>query len=122
MITSCETVLPDYVKKQYSEDKYSICKFHRHGDSLGLKDFEAEAQSYDDKLDNSFSRARSMVKQFGLCNPWTHFVTLTLDPKKYDRYDLAKFREDVQQFIRDERKRYKRVYGPQNDDDVLASS
>lgn len=34
-------------------------------------------------------RARSEVRDLALCNPFTHFVTLTLDGARVDRYDMA---------------------------------
>ncbi|MEA4896597.1 MAG: hypothetical protein VB064_15240 [Oscillospiraceae bacterium] len=63
----------------------------------------------DTKLDNNFSRARSMIKQYGLCNDWDYFVTLTLDKEKYNRYELGKFKSDLIRFACDIRKKYKKV-------------
>lgn len=34
-------------------------------------------------------RARAQVRDLALCNPFTHFVTLTLDQSRVDRYDMA---------------------------------
>jgi len=34
-------------------------------------------------------RARAQVRDLALCNPFSHFVTLTLDPSRVDRYDMA---------------------------------
>lgn len=34
-------------------------------------------------------RARAQVRDLALCNPFTHFVTLTLDQTQVDRYDMA---------------------------------
>lgn len=33
-------------------------------------------------------RARAQVRDLALCNPFTHFVTLTLDQARVDRYDM----------------------------------
>lgn len=33
-------------------------------------------------------RARAQVRDLALCNPFTHFVTLTLDQSRVDRYDM----------------------------------
>ncbi len=60
----------------------------------------------DEKLDSNISRARTSVIELSLCNPWEHFVTLTLNPNKYDRYNLDKYIKDLGQFIRDQRKKY----------------
>ncbi len=58
------------------------------------------------KLDSNFSRARSMVLQYALCNPWEYFFTGTLDREKFNRYDLDTFQSKLSQFIRDKRKAY----------------
>lgn len=34
-------------------------------------------------------RARSEVRALALCNPFAHFVTLTLDGARVDRYDMT---------------------------------
>lgn len=34
-------------------------------------------------------RARAQVRDLALCNPFTHFVTLTLDQARVDRYDMG---------------------------------
>lgn len=60
----------------------------------------------DEKRDNNIARAKSRVFELALCNPWNIFLTFTLDPRKYDRDDLPRFRKDVSQFIRDYNKRH----------------
>lgn len=60
----------------------------------------------DEKRDNNIARAKSRVFELALCNPWNIFLTFTLDPRKYDRDDLPRFRKDVSQFIRDCNKRH----------------
>ena len=45
-------------------------------------------QKNNKKLSNNLSRARSAVYALARCNPWSYFVTLTLDPSKVDRNDL----------------------------------
>lgn len=42
-----------------------------------------------------------------MCNDWQWFGTFTLDKKKYNRYDLEKFRKDFSQFIRNYNKKNK---------------
>ena len=60
----------------------------------------------DVKSDNNISRAKNRVFELALCNPWNIFLTFTLDPKKYNRNDLGRFRKDVSQFVRDYNKKY----------------
>lgn len=59
----------------------------------------------DGKLANNLSRTKSRIFELSYCNPWELFVTLTLDPKKYDRKDLPKFIKDLSQMVRDYRKK-----------------
>lgn len=59
----------------------------------------------DRKLVNNLSRTRARVFELACCNPWEYFVTLTLDPQKYDRTNLEQYRKDLSQYIRDFRKK-----------------
>lgn len=85
---------------------YKIVKFKRSDfGSVYIADENAQKDT-DGKLANNLVRARTTVFELVLCNEWEHFATLTLDQRKYDRYDLDKFAKDISQFIRDKRKRY----------------
>lgn len=53
----------------------------------------------DEKLENNISRARSKIQEYGYCNDWTYFVTLTIDANKFDRYDLNAFRDALHNFL-----------------------
>lgn len=105
-----ETVLPDYNIKALGDDCYSIVKFHRSSCLSSMK-VKQEEKHNDVKMDNSFSRARSMILQYGLCNEWEYFITLTLDKTKYDRFNLGVFKDDLMQWIRDQRKKYQGSLG-----------
>lgn len=59
----------------------------------------------DEKLANNISRARNKILEYVLCNEFVFFVTLTLDPGKYDRQNLGQFNHDLSIFIRDYNKR-----------------
>lgn len=63
------------------------------------KNFSDKNTVNDIKLDNNISRAKSRVKELGLCNIWDYFATITLDRKKYDRYNLKKFKIDLGAYI-----------------------
>jgi hypothetical protein len=39
---------------------------------------------------------------YALCNEWEHFVTLTINQAKYDRYDLDLYRKELSQWVRDQ--------------------
>lgn len=58
------------------------------------------------KLQNNLSRARNTIYELALCNNWEWFITITLDPQKYDRDNLPKFRKDFSRFIREYGKKH----------------
>ena len=71
------------------------------------KNYENRGKVNDEKLMNNISRAKSTVLELALCNEWEHFITLTIDASKYDRYDLSAYYKDLGQFIRNQRRKYK---------------
>lgn len=101
------SISPLYTIHQFREDVFKVVAFKRRldPDALFLHDREDDNHN-DTKLDNNFSRARSMVLQYALCNPWSHFFTGTLDPARWDRYNLDGFMGAFSQWIRDKRKSY----------------
>ena len=100
-------VSPLYTIHRYREDIYKVVAFKGVRDSEFVKPHNKEDdQHYDTKLNEAFCRAKSMVLQYALCNPWDFFFTGTLDPAKFNRYDLDSFQQRLSQFIRDKRKSY----------------
>lgn len=101
---SYEVANPDYRVYEYRDGFYKLIKF-RHSDriSSALVD-HSEDQSYDHKLDPSYSRARSVVLQLALCNDWEYFFTGTMNGKVRDRYNLFSFVSSLTQWFRDLRK------------------
>lgn len=101
------TVSPVHVIHRYRDDIYKVVTFKgcRDPDYVHLRDIDSE-QHNDSKLDNNYSRARSMVLQYALCNPWQYFFTGTLNPDKWDRSSLDPFMAALSQKIRDWRKSY----------------
>ena len=73
--------------------------FTSPGFSLSSDEFRERQQTIDifrdlnvdddgrDYVSQNNSRAYFKVLEYGTCNDWTHFVTLTIDPSKYDRYN-----------------------------------
>lgn len=53
----------------------------------------------EEKLDSAVCRSRSKIWELAMCNDWEYFFTVTLDPNKYDRFDLDKFHEDFTKFL-----------------------
>lgn len=101
------SISPLYTIHQFREDVFKVVAFKRRLDPDALFLHDPEDDNHNDtKLDNNFSRARSMVLQYALCNPWDDFFTGTLDKAKYDRYNLDKFMMDLSQWVRDMRKKY----------------
>ena len=101
------SVSPVHVIHQYRDDLYKVVTFKgvRDPDVVFLHDREDD-NHYDTKLDSNFSRARAMVLQYALCNPWQYFFTGTLNPEKWDRDNLDTFMATLSQKIRDWRKEY----------------
>lgn len=92
---------------EYANGIYKVVTFKgsRDPDNAYLRIPDA-TQHYDNKLDNSFSRARNMVLQYALCNSWDYFFTGTIDRAKFDRFNLDVYQSRLSQFVRDKRKKY----------------
>lgn len=60
----------------------------------------------DEKLETSILRTKNNIFELAFCNPWDYFFTGTLNPKKYDRTNLDKFRNDIKEFIKYQNKKY----------------
>lgn len=61
------------------------------------------ARPVEERLASSLSRTRSRILELALCNEFTFFCTFTQDEKKVgSRFDLATFRKDLAQFIRNQ--------------------
>lgn len=52
-----------------------------------------------EKLANNISRAKSLIFEYAFCNQWDYFITLTISPDKYDRYNLAAYVKDLGKFL-----------------------
>ena len=100
-------ISPLYSIHRYSEEIYKVVAFKgvRDPENPHVRDKEQE-QHYDAKLNEAFCRAKSLVLQYALCNPWDFFFTGTLDKTKFNRYDLDEYQQKLSQFIRDKRKAY----------------
>lgn len=61
--------------------------------------------SVNEKLKNNICRARNKILEYVLCNDFVFFVTLTLDPVKYDRNNLKLFIKHLGYFIQDYNRR-----------------
>ena len=98
--------LPLYSIHGYTETFFKVVAWKRSSLS-GVFSFPAECEHHEEKLSNSFSRARSVVLQLALCNSWDFFFTGTLDGAKVgSRFDLECYHKRFMQWIRDKRKEY----------------
>lgn len=52
-----------------------------------------------EKLENNIIRAKSKVFEYSICNEFKYFVTLTIDPKKYDRDNLKLYYQDFRKML-----------------------
>lgn len=96
----------DYNVYKFTSQIYKVVKFKSN--LVPIRDFNCDNSShknYDEKLDNSLSRTRRLILEKALCNPWSHFATLTIDPNKFDRYNLSAFYKVFSQWLRDKRKK-----------------
>lgn len=74
-------------------------------DALGL---EKDSSALDDsgRFVPNLIRARTYIEQYGLCNDWQYFVTLTLSGNSLSRDDLETFRKKLNQMVRNLRRNY----------------
>lgn len=71
-----------------------------------LDNVSAKGTVNQEKLANNVARARSAVREYGFCNPWEYFLTLTINQAFLDRYDLSQLRKVLAQWVRDYRKKH----------------
>lgn len=109
-VSVSERAKPDYVIHGYTEEIYKVIRFKRSaydGPPSLAKLHKDDQKENSTKLDNNFSRARSMLLQYALCNPWDYFFTGTINKEWYDRMNLERYYTVLSQWIRDKRKEYK---------------
>ena len=89
------------VLKQY-RDRYKLVLINgpRQGGNTKIGSL-----TYEQKLENSISRARQKIYEYAYCNDWDYFFTGTLDQKKYNRQDLPKFHKDLCRWFYDYRRK-----------------
>ena len=94
--------------KKFRNDKYKLT-LHKY---LRQKGFEVDSDKQkiknvnDEKLDCNIARARAKIFEYAICNDWDWFVNLTLDARKYDRFNLKGYIKDLTQWLRDYNKKH----------------
>lgn len=97
------------ILKKYGDKKYKLThlKVLR---TVGIEDdvhIPIEKGSVNDiKLDENISRAKSTIFELALCNPWEWWCTFTLNPHKYDRFNLEQYHKEITQWLRNQGKKY----------------
>ena len=82
-----EEARPSPLPKQSAEEAYAELERDAIQDD-GI-DREAQIRAAAANRARAQRRARVAVRDLGLCNDWSYFVTLTLDRRKVNRYDAA---------------------------------
>lgn len=90
-----------YTIKQYGKYnvKISYCQALRERGWEDERNHKKKCFVNNEKLSNNLSRAKSTVRELGLCNDWDYFVTLTISSDKHNRYDLELYRKKLSEFI-----------------------
>lgn len=99
-----QAILKDYGGMKY---KLTNLKYLRtSGLDYQEKKFSPKGTVNTEKLTENISRAKATVMELALCNEWAYWATFTLDPKKYDRTNLEKYRHDLTQWLRNQGKKH----------------
>lgn len=98
-------IQPLYTVYYYSDFLYRVVKFKRS--SVGVAD-RRPGEAPAARLSQSYSRSRSRVLQYALCNHWDHFITITVSSLLFDRYDLHTIYAALYGFF----KYYRKTFAP----------
>ena len=89
----------DIIKVVYLKTCPTI-KTGEMGKKTKIKGKAENAEQSAERFAQSLSRTRARIFELAACNEFTHFCTFTQDEKKRDRFNLAEFREDFAQLVR----------------------
>ena len=88
---------------RFTDNIWKIVQFYDDQERLGPGP-AVKHKSYDEKLPASISRAKRVILELALCNPWDYFVTLTISSDS-DRTNLQGWLDSFLQWLRDQRKK-----------------
>lgn len=99
--------VPLYQLRVYREDFFRVTKrLYSPSVASGPRD-PSTFKENDKKLDNALCRARSVVREYAMCNDWEWFCTLTFSPLKVrDRWDLQGILVTLMQWLQNVRKNH----------------
>lgn len=104
-------VRPLYSVYSLGSSCHKVCKFHdAYTDMSRLKLPKEHQETVLDsgRWRTNIIRAKTTITELILSNDWSYFFTGTLDPVRYDRFNLARFKSHLSQFMRDQRKKWGR--------------
>jgi hypothetical protein len=87
-----------YIHEQNGKLKITAKRNPPHENERGKRDMKT-FKSYDRKLYNSISRSRRTIYDLAVCNDWEYFVTLTINKKRYDRYNLDAYMSALKKWL-----------------------
>ena len=99
-----DLIRPDYTIHDYGSGIFKVVRFRSTRPSF-VPASAKQKKGNDHKLDPSISRARKVVLELALCNPWDYFCTFTISKDKFDRTDLKTWYKKFSQWLRDQRKK-----------------
>lgn len=86
---------------RYTDDLYKTVYFRYPVKTAGWDDESPPPRGVnDEKLENNIARAKAQVFALAVCNPWEWFSTYTIDPSKFDRYNLHEYHRSLSHFLR----------------------
>ena len=88
---------------RFTDEIWKIVQFYDDRERRGPGPTENH-KSYEEKLPASISRAKRVILELALCNPWDYFVTLTISSDS-DRSNLNGWLKTFLQWLRDQRKK-----------------
>jgi len=98
-------------KKADKVKRLNVNGFDYFADEKGnlLKDKDGQVRLYQEfktiehsekKLSQSISRSKRNILELAMCNDWDYFITITIDPKKYDRTNIKLLKSEWLKFIK----------------------
>lgn len=89
------------ILKKYDDKHYKLT-LHKTLKKKGLevpRKHNTKCSINTEKLECNISRAKSKIYEYAMCNDFDYFVTLTLDPKKWDRYNFTDYYKKLGKFF-----------------------
>lgn len=92
-----------------------LCRLEKYGNTYRLigmnvrrepRQFNENKRTSDERFQSNLIRARSRIRELGLCNEWEWFATFTLCEGKQDRFDLAGWVKDFGNWIQNYKRKF----------------